>query len=230
MLLNNDAEAEPGMLAALQAAAERHPRAGVLAGQAALPRRARAVGGPARRAAHGLLRPPARARAARRLRLLGRGPHGPRGRRADGGLARGDRARGAARRGPVRLRRGRRLVAADPRGRLRVRVRAGARAPRTRHRLDRRRGRRRTTVYYGTRNTIVVCERHLPARAPSGLRVRRACVLGGVPCPCRAGAALAARRCGRCWRASATLGRGGWVRGERRLGRSGVRAARSQSC
>ena len=37
MLLNNDAEAAPGMLGALQAAAERHPRAGVLAGKLLYP-------------------------------------------------------------------------------------------------------------------------------------------------------------------------------------------------
>ena len=50
------------------AAAARHPRAGVLAGKLLYPGRARAVGGPARGAAHRLLRPPARLRAARRLR------------------------------------------------------------------------------------------------------------------------------------------------------------------
>ena len=37
VLLNNDAEAEPGMLAALEAAAARHPRAGVLAGKLLYP-------------------------------------------------------------------------------------------------------------------------------------------------------------------------------------------------
>ena len=37
VLLNNDAEAEPELLAALQAAAERHPRAGVLAGKLLYP-------------------------------------------------------------------------------------------------------------------------------------------------------------------------------------------------
>ena len=54
----------------------------------------------------------------------------PRGRRRDGGLARGGRACRPPRRAALRLRRGRRLVAADPRRRLRGRLRPGrGRAP-----------------------------------------------------------------------------------------------------
>ena len=45
------------------------------------------------------------------------------------------------------------------------------------------------TVYYGTRNTIVVCERHLAlgGRGDGGAACVRA---RGVPCACRAGAAV----------------------------------------
>ena len=75
VLLNNDAEAEPGLLDALRAAAERHPRAGVLAGKLLFPdgrvqwagqRVGLRTGYSGRPRGHG---PPGR------LRVLGRGAH-----------------------------------------------------------------------------------------------------------------------------------------------------------
>ena len=130
----------------------------------------------------------------------------------------GDRARGAARRRPVRLRRGRRLVAADPRGGLRVRVRAGARAPCTACRASTGGAASTATVYYGTRNTIVVCERHLPLgrRGHGGaarVRARR------VPCARRAGAAVGRGGAGGAGGLRATRARGRLGPRELRLGR-----------
>ena len=68
VLLNNDAEAEPGLLAALQAAAARHPRAGVLAGKLLYPDGRVQWAGQRVGLRTGYSGPPARPRAARRLR------------------------------------------------------------------------------------------------------------------------------------------------------------------
>ena len=57
---------------------------------------------------------------------------------------------------------------------MRVRPRRPRRAPRLG--LDRRRARSTHTVYYGVRNTIVVCERHRPLGA-AGTAARRAAIL-----------------------------------------------------
>ena len=176
VLLNNDTEPEPEMLPALQAAAERHPRAGVLAGK--------------------LLYPDGRVQWAGQRVGLRTGYSGrPRGHGHPDGFAysvegRTDRAVGALmavsrtaieRAGLV----DEELFAyvEDVDWSLRIRE-AGFEcvfvpAARSMHRLSAATGGTASTatVYYGTRNTIVVCERHLPLGVV-GTVLRRACVLG----------------------------------------------------
>jgi GT2 family glycosyltransferase len=175
VLLNNDAEAEPGLLAALQAAAERHPRAGVLAGK--------------------LLYPDGRVQwAGQRVALLTGYSGRPRGHGRPDGFAyavegRTDRAVGAL----MAVSR----AAIDAAGLLdedlfayvedvdwSLRIReAGFECvfvptARAVHRVSASTGGTASThtVYYGVRNTIVVCERHRPL-GPAGTAARRAAVL-----------------------------------------------------
>ena len=201
VLLNNDAEAEPGLLDALQAAAARHPDAGVLAGKLLFPdgrvqwagqRVGLRTGYSGRPRGHGR---------EDGFAFSVEGRTRARGRRADGGLARRDRARGAARRGPVRLRRGRRLVAADPRRGLRVRVRPGRarRAPAVG--LDRRRelDRDRCTTAPATRSW---CASGMLPLGPAGTALRRASVRRRRSSRTPRSCCGRARRWRRCWRAT----------------------------
>ena len=117
------------------------------------------------------LRPDARVRGrhdglrrARRRRRTTLARRRPRDRRGDGRLARRDRARGPARRGALPLRRGSRVVPADPRGGLRGRLRAGREGAAPRLGGDRRRG-SPTSIYYETRNMLAVVERYRRCRA-----------------------------------------------------------------
>ena len=176
MLLNNDAEPEPGMLAALQAAAARHPRAGVLAGK--------------------LLFEDGRVQwAGQRVALLTGYSGRPRGHGRPDGFAYGvegrtDRAVGAL----MAVSR----AAIDRAGLLdedlfayvedvdwSLRIRAAGfecvfvPAARAAHRLSASTGGAAGsthTVYYGARNTIVVCERHRPL-GTAGTAARRAAIL-----------------------------------------------------
>ena len=221
VLLNNDAEAEPGMLAALQAAAARHPRAGVLAGK--------------------LLYPDGRVQWAGQRVGLRTGYSGrPRGHgqpdgfaysvegrtdRAVGALMAvsrdGDRARGAARRRPVRLRRGRRLVAAHPRGGLRVRVRAGGprRAPRCSASTGGRRRRPHRLLRHAQHDRGVRAAPAVAGRAgtAAAARVRARRFLAHAALVLRSGAAVRAVLDG--WRDA----RAGRLGRELRLGRGEVR-------
>jgi GT2 family glycosyltransferase len=176
VLLNNDTEAEPEMLAALQAAAERHPRAGVLAGK--------------------LLYPDGRVQWAGQRVGLRTGYSGrPRGHGQPDGFAssvegRTDRAVGALMAvSREAIERAGLLdddlfaYVEDVDWSLRIRE-AGFEcvfvpAARATHALSASTGGAASTatVYYGTRNTIVVCERHL-VLGPVGTAVRRVCVLG----------------------------------------------------
>jgi GT2 family glycosyltransferase len=175
VLLNNDAEPEPGMLEALQAAAARRPGAGVLAGK--------------------LLSDDGRVQwAGQRVALLTGYSGRPRGHGRPDGFAysvegRTDRAVGALmavsraaieRAGPL----DEALFAyvEDVDWSLRIRA-AGlgcvfAPAARAVHRVSASTGGAASThtVYYGTRNTIVVCERHRPLGA-AGTTARRACIV-----------------------------------------------------
>jgi GT2 family glycosyltransferase len=177
VLLNNDAEAEPDMLAALQAAAERHPRAGVLAGK--------------------LLYPDGRVQWAGQRVGLRTGYSGrPRGHGQPDGFAysvegRTDRAVGALMAvSREAIERAGLLdddlfaYVEDVDWSLRIRE-AGLEcvfvpAARAAHALTASTGGASAStapVYYGTRNTMVVCERHLPLGVV-GTAVRRGCVLG----------------------------------------------------
>ena len=177
VLLNNDTEPEPGMLDALQAAAARRPRAGVLAGK--------------------LLYPDGRVQwAGQRVALLTGYSGRPRGHGRPDGFAysiegRTDRAVGAL----MAVSR----AAIDRTGLLdeelfayvedvdwSLRIREagfeclfvpGARAV---HHVSASTGGASVsthTVYYGTRNTLVVCERHRPLGRVN-TAARRACVCG----------------------------------------------------
>jgi GT2 family glycosyltransferase len=175
VLLNNDAEAEPELLAALRAAASRHPRAGVLAGK--------------------LLFPDGRVQWAGQRVSLRTGYSGrPRGYGRPDGFAysvegRTQRAVGAlmaVSRAAIE-RAGlldERLFAyvEDVDWSLRIRA-AGfdcVFVPRARavHRMSSSTGGATSThtVYYGVRNTIVVCERHRPL-GPAATAARRASIL-----------------------------------------------------
>jgi GT2 family glycosyltransferase len=175
VLVNNDAEPDPGMLEALQAAAARHPRAGVLAGK--------------------LLSEDGRVQwAGQRVALLTGYSGRPRGHGRPDGFAysvegRTDRAVGAlmavsraAIDGAGLLDEGLFAYVEDVDWSLRIRA-AGfecifAPAARAVHRVSASTGGGASThtVYYGTRNTIVVCERHRPLGA-AGTAARRACVV-----------------------------------------------------
>jgi GT2 family glycosyltransferase len=176
VLLNNDAEAAPGMLVALQAAAERHPRAGVLAGK--------------------LLYPDGRVQWAGQRVALRTGYSGrPRGHGRPDGFAycvegRTDRAVGAlmavSREAIERaglLDEDLFAYVEDVDWSLRIRA-AGfdcifVPSARAVHRLSASTGGAAGsthTVYYGTRNTIVVCERHRPLGA-AGTAARRAAIV-----------------------------------------------------
>jgi GT2 family glycosyltransferase len=175
VLLNNDAEAEPGMLGALHAAAERHPRAGVLAGK--------------------LLYPDGRVQWAGQRVSLRTGYSGrPRGHGQPDGFAysvegRTDRAVGAlmavSREAIERaglLDEDLFAYVEDVDWSLRIRA-AGFEcvfvpAARAVHRVSASTGGAASTatVYYGTRNTIVVCERHLPLGG-AGTAARRAAIV-----------------------------------------------------
>jgi GT2 family glycosyltransferase len=176
VLLNNDAEAAPGMLVALQAAAERHPRAGVLAGK--------------------LVYPDGRVQWAGQRVALRTGYSGrPRGHGRPDGFAyrvegRTDRAVGAlmavSREAIERaglLDEDLFAYVEDVDWSLRIRA-AGfdcifVPSARAVHRVSASTGGAAGsthTVYYGTRNTIVVCERHRPLGA-AGTAARRACIL-----------------------------------------------------
>jgi GT2 family glycosyltransferase len=176
VLVNNDAEPEPGMLEALQAAAARHPRAGVLAGK--------------------LVFEDGRVQwAGQRVALLTGYSGRPRGHGLPDGFAysiegRTDRAVGAlmavSREAIERvglLDEDLFAYVEDVDWSLRIRAAGldcvfvpGARAA---HRLSASTGGAASThtVYYGARNTIVVCERHRPLGA-AGTAARRAAVLG----------------------------------------------------
>ena len=174
VLVNNDATLEPGALEALRAAAARHPEAGVLAGK--------------------LLFPDGRVQwAGQRVALLTGYSGRPRGYgRPDGERYRReepvDRAVGAL------MAVSRRAIEAaglldkdlfayveDVDWSLRIRAAGfacvfvpGARAA---HALSASTGGAASTtpLYFGTRNTIVVCERHRPL-GPVGTRLRRASI------------------------------------------------------
>jgi GT2 family glycosyltransferase len=176
VLLNNDAEPEPGMLEALTAAAARHPRAGVLAGK--------------------LMFEDGRVQwAGQRVALLTGYSGRPRGSGRPDGFAyriegRTDRAVGAL----MAVSR----AAIDRAGLLdedlfayvedvdwSLRIRAAGLdcvfvpTARAAHRVSASTGGAAGsthTVYYGARNTIVVCERHRPLGA-AGTAARRACIL-----------------------------------------------------
>jgi GT2 family glycosyltransferase len=177
VLLNNDADAEPGMLAALEAAAVRHPRAGVLAGK--------------------LLYPDGRVQWAGQRVGLRTGYSGrPRGHGRPDGFAysvegRTDRAVGALMAvSRAAIERAGLLdedlfaYVEDVDWSLRIRE-AGFEcvfvpAARAVHRVSASTGGASAsthTVYYGARNTLVVCERHLPLGL-AGTALRRVCVLG----------------------------------------------------
>jgi GT2 family glycosyltransferase len=176
VLLNNDAEPEPRMLEALQAAAARHPRAGALAGK--------------------LLYDDGRVQwAGQRVALLTGYSGRPRGHGRPDGFAfsvegRTDRAVGAlmAVSRPAIERAGmldEELFAyvEDVDWSLRIRA-AGfdcvlVPSARAVHHVSASTGGAAAsthTVYYGTRNTMVVCERHRPLGA-AGTAVRRACIV-----------------------------------------------------
>ncbi len=176
VLLNNDAEAEPGMLAALEAAAARHPRAGVLAGK--------------------LLYPDGRVQwAGQRVGLLTGYSGRPRGHGRPDGFAysvegRTDRAVGAlmavSREAIERaglLDEDLFAYVEDVDWSLRIRE-AGFECvfvptARAVHRVSASTGGAEAsthTVYYGVRNTLVVCERHRPLGG-AGTALRRASVL-----------------------------------------------------
>jgi GT2 family glycosyltransferase len=176
VLLNNDAEPEPGMLEALQAAAARHPGAGVLAGK--------------------LLLEDGRVQwAGQRVALLTGYSGRPRGHGRPDGFAysvegRSDRAVGAL----MAVSR----AAIERAGLLdedlfayvedvdwSLRIRAAGMgcvfvpSARAIHRVSASTGGAAGsthTVYYGTRNTIVVCERHRPLGA-AGTAARRAVIV-----------------------------------------------------
>jgi GT2 family glycosyltransferase len=176
VLVNNDAEPEAGMLAALEAAAVRHPRAGVLAGK--------------------LLYGDGRVQwAGQRVALLTGYSGRPRGHGRPDGFAysvegRTDRAVGAlmavSREAIERaglLDEDLFAYVEDVEWSLRIRAAGlacvfvpGARAV---HRVSASTGGGASThtVYYGTRNTIVVCERHRPLGA-AGAAARRAVIAG----------------------------------------------------
>jgi GT2 family glycosyltransferase len=175
VLLNNDAEAEPGLLDALRAAAERHPRAGVLAGK--------------------LLYPDGRVQWAGQRVALRTGYSGrPRGHGRPDGFAysvegRTDRAVGALMAvSRAAIERAGLLdedlfaYVEDVDWSLRIRA-AGfdcvfVPTARAVHRVSASTGGAAAsthTVYYGVRNTIVVCERHRPL-GRFGTSARRACV------------------------------------------------------
>ena len=176
VLVNNDAEPPPGLVEALQAAAARHPEAGVLAGK--------------------LLYEDGRVQwAGQRVALLTGYSGRPRGHGRPDGFAYGvegrtDRGVGALmavsraaieRAGPL----DEDLFAyvEDVDWSLRIRA-AGLEctfvpSARAVHRVSASTGGATAsthTVYYGTRNTIVVCERHRPLGA-AGTAARRACIL-----------------------------------------------------
>jgi len=175
VLLNNDAEAEASLLDALGAAAERHPRAGVLAGK--------------------LLYPDGSVQwAGQRVALLTGYSGRPRGHGRPDGFAysvegRTDRAVGAlmavSRTAIERagfLDEGLFAYVEDVDWSLRIRA-AGLECvlvptARAVHRVSASTGgavASTHTVYYGVRNTIVVCERHRPL-SPAGTAARRACI------------------------------------------------------
>jgi GT2 family glycosyltransferase len=175
VLVNNDAEPDPGMLEALEAAAARHPRAGVLAGK--------------------LLFEDGRVQwAGQRVALLTGYSGRPRGHGREDGFAyavegRTDRAVGALMAvSRTAIERAGLLdedlfaYVEDVDWSLRIRA-AGLEcvfvpSARAVHRVSASTGGSASThtVYYGTRNTIVVCERHRPL-GPMGTAARRACIL-----------------------------------------------------
>jgi GT2 family glycosyltransferase len=172
VLVNNDAEAHPGMLEALQAAADRHPRAGVLAGK--------------------LLYPDGRVQwAGQRVGLLTGYSGRPRGYAQVDGFpysieGRTDRAAGALMAvSRAAIERAGLLdedlfaYVEDVEWSLRIRA-AGfdcvlVPAARADHRVSASTGGAASThtVYYGVRNTIVVCERHRPLGAAASALRRR---------------------------------------------------------
>ena len=138
LLVNNDAEVEPGLVDALAAAAAARPDAGVLACKVLFADSGRLwyagagfdpILGRSRHEGFG------DAGCARQAR-----GHAPRHRRRDGRLAGGDRGGRAARRGALPLRRGSRVEPPHPRRRLRGRLRAGGEGPPPRLQRRRRRG------------------------------------------------------------------------------------------
>jgi GT2 family glycosyltransferase len=175
VLVNNDAEPDPGLLEALQAAAARHPRAGVLAGK--------------------LLYEDGRVQwAGQRVALLIGYSGRPRGHGRPDGFAfsvegRTDRAVGAlmaVSRGAIEraglLDEDLFAYVEDVEWSLRIRA-AGLQcvfvpSARATHRISASTGGAVSThtVYYGTRNTIVVCERHRPLGAFAAA-ARRAAIL-----------------------------------------------------
>jgi GT2 family glycosyltransferase len=176
VLLNNDAEPEPGMLGALQSAAARHPEAGVLAGK--------------------LLFEDGRVQWAGQRVALGTGYSGrPRGYGRPDGFpyaveGRTDRAVGALMAvSRAAIERAGMLdedlfaYVEDVDWSLRIRA-AGldcvfVPSARAAHRVSASTGGAAAsthTVYYGARNTIVVCERHRPLGA-AGTAGRRAAIL-----------------------------------------------------
>ncbi len=176
VLVNNDAEPHPGMLEALQAAAARHPRAGALAGK--------------------LLHEDGRVQwAGQRVALLTGYSGRPHGHGRPDGFAfsvegRTDRAVGAlmavSREAIERaglLDEDLFAYVEDVDWSLRIRA-AGfdclfVPSARAVHRVSASTGGVAVsthTVYYGARNTIVVCERHRPLGAP-GTAARRASIL-----------------------------------------------------
>ena len=176
VLLNNDAEAEPGLLDAFRAAAARHPHAGVLAGK--------------------LLFPDGRVQWAGQRVGLRTGYSGrPRGHGREDGFAfsvegRTQRAVGALMAvSRAAIERAGLLdedlfaYVEDVDWSLRIRA-AGFEcvfvpAARAVHRLSASTGGASSTatMYYGARNTLVVCERHAPL-GPAGTASRRASVVG----------------------------------------------------
>ena len=191
LLVNNDAEAEPGLVEALAAAAAARPDAGVLACKVLFADSDRLwyagagfdpILGRSRHEGFGEPDAPGEL-----------GGHAPRHRRGDGGLARGDRRGRPARRGALPLRRGSRVEPAHPPRRASRSSTCPRRACATASPPRRGGAGSPTTSYYEARNMLAVVERYRPL--PRGLTgIRRGLVVAPR-------VVLAARRPASAWAA-----------------------------